>query len=411
MSRQVTPRPRIALVTPNLPMPHDLARGRYIHATAAELAKLAVVRVFLPQASYPRLPAVLRPRSFVHGLVAPGYGLPDIDVEAYAYPAIPGLSRLANGRVGAMALTPRLRAFAPDIVLAYWVYPDGDSAVRAARRLGVPCIVGARGSDVHQRSGLLRRLTRNTLAAADAVFTVSKAMRRAVTDGYGIAPDRVRCIVNGIDTSVFRPGDRRVARDALGLRPDARLVAYVGRMVATKGLHELLEAFAALAAGDRRVELALVGHGVMDAELRTLAAASGFGDRIHLPGGMEPAGVARWLAACDVLALPSWSEGYPNVLVEAIASGRPVVASDVGGAAEIVDAGNGLLVPARDVAALAAALAAALDREWDAEAMSRAMSRGWDAVAAETLAACREVLGASAATRVAGDPVPDAGGG
>src|SRR5690606_18020122 len=119
---------------PNLPMPHDLARGRYIHATAAELAKLAEVRVFLPQARYPRLPAALRPRSFVHGLLAADYRLPDIDVEPYAYPAVPGLSRVANGRVGAMALTPRLRAFAPDLVLAYWVYPDGDAAVRAARR-------------------------------------------------------------------------------------------------------------------------------------------------------------------------------------------------------------------------------------------------------------------------------------
>ena len=411
MSEVSVQRPRIALVTPNLPVPHDLARGRYIHATAAELSKLADVRVFLPQVRYPRLPAALRPRTFVHGLVGDGYRLPGIDLQAYTYPALPGLSRLGNGVVGALALAPHLRAFAPDLVLAYWVYPDGHAAVRAARALGVPCIVGARGSDVHQRSGILRWLTKRTLAGADAVLTVSQAMRRAVIDGYGVAPARVDCIVNGIDTAVFQPRDRDGTRSFLGIRPDARLVAYVGRMVETKGLRELLAAFAELAAGDPRVELALVGHGVMDAELRALAAASGLGERIHFPGGMEPSGVARWLAACNVLALPSWSEGYPNVLVEAIASGRPVVASDVGGAAEIVAPGNGLLVPPRDAPALAAALAEALERDWDAQAMSRAMSRGWDQVAAETLAACRAVLGATRAAAPASAPVPEAGGG
>src|SRR5690606_3274073 len=183
-----------------------------------------------------------------------------------------GLSRLGNGLVGGMALAPRLRAFAPDLVLAYWVYPDGHAAVRAARALGVPCIVGARGSDVHQRSDILRWLTKRPLARADAVLTVSQAMRRAVIAGYGVAPVRVGCIVNGIDTAVFRPRDRDDARACLGIRPDARLVAYVGRMVETKGLRELLAAFAELAAGDPRVELALVGHGVMDPELRALAA-------------------------------------------------------------------------------------------------------------------------------------------
>lgn len=402
-----TPRPRIALVTPNLPVPHDLARGRYIHATATELSRLADVRVFLPQAKYPQLPG-LRSRSFLHGMVAGDYRLPGIDLEAYTYPALPGLSRVANGAVGAKVLAPRLRAFRPDVVLAYWVYPDGYAAVRAARAIGVPCVVGARGSDVHLRTGLLRRLTRRTLHAADAVLTVSQAMRRVVVEAYGTAPDKVRCIVNGIDTGVFQPMDRGAARARLGIADDARLVVYVGRMVESKGLRELVEAFGSIAAADGRVQLALVGDGVMHAELRALAAASGLGARIHMPGGMEPSDVAQWLAASDVLTLPSWSEGYPNVLVEAIACGRPVVASDVGGAAEIVNAGNGILVPPRNPGALAAALCDALAREWDHAAMSRAMARGWDAVAAETLAVCRSVAGAPRVDARARPPLSDA---
>src|SRR5690606_40110305 len=126
-------RPRIALVTPILPVPHDRARGRYIHETARALSRLAEVRVFYPQVRHPRLPG-LAPRTFIGGMVGPDFSLEGIDVEAYAYAGFPGLSRISNGLVGARALVPRLRRFAPDLVLGYWVYPDGDAALRAARR-------------------------------------------------------------------------------------------------------------------------------------------------------------------------------------------------------------------------------------------------------------------------------------
>jgi glycosyltransferase involved in cell wall biosynthesis len=181
-------------------------------------------------------------------------------------------------------------------------------------------------------------------------------------------------------------------------------VTYVGRFVEAKGMHELLAAFSALAARDPDASLALVGDGVMRSQLVAMVAAAGLQDRVHMPGGLEPAQVAEWIAASNVLALPSWSEGYPNVVVEAVACGCPVVASDVGGAGEIIHAGNGLLVPARDAAALERALEDAMSRTWDAAAMSAGCSRGWDAVAVDTLAACEEMLAQwrqGAATRAA----------
>src|SRR5690606_32067579 len=145
-----------------LPVPYDKTRGRYIHETARALSRLATVRVFLPQVRYLRLPG-LTPRSFLHGEVGADYTLDGIDLEPYSYPGVPGVSRATNGMVGAHVLTPRLRAFRPDLVLAYWVYPDGYAALHAARRLGVPCIVGARGSDIHVRSGINAYLTRRAL--------------------------------------------------------------------------------------------------------------------------------------------------------------------------------------------------------------------------------------------------------
>lgn len=394
---------RIALVTPNLPAPHDPTRGRYIHETARALSRLATVRVYYPQIRYPRL-AGRAPRTYLAGLVGPDFTLEGIDVEAYTYPGLPGLTRVVNGIVGGWALRPRLRRFAPDVVLGYWVHPDGQAALRAARALGVPCIVGARGSDVNARSGVLAWQTGRTLRGADAVLAVSQAMRRTVVERYGVAPARARTIVNGIDTAVFHPRDRAAARSRLGVAGDARLLVYVGRLVESKGLCELLEAFATLRAREPALQLALVGDGVMRARLAGMIDAAGLADGVRITGGMDHAGVARWIAAADLLALPSWSEGYPNVLVEALACGCPVVATDVGGAGEIVTADSGLLVPPRDPARLAQALGEALARQWDHAAIARSMARSWDDVARETLAVCADVVarrGAGAAMRVA----------
>lgn len=384
---------RIALVTPILPVPHDLTRGRYIHETARALAKLAHVRVYLQQPRYPRLPG-LSPRSFLRGEVGEDYRLDGVDVEALTYPALPGISRVSNGWMASRALLPRLRAFSPDLVLAYWVYPDGDAARRVARKLGVPCIVGARGSDIHVRSGINAILTRRTLQGVDAMLTVSHAMRRTAIETFGVDPQRVQAVVNGIDTAVFHPRDKGATRDKLGVPRNAKLIAYVGRYVESKGMRELLDAFRGLSTHDERLQLALVGDGVMRAELEGLVTQAGLGGRVHMTGGLTPEQVAEWIGASDVLTLPSWSEGYPNVVVEGIACGRPVVATSVGGTGEIIREGNGLMVPPRDAVALERALADALSRDWDPATLAASARRGWDDVAVDTLAVCEQVLAA-----------------
>jgi glycosyltransferase involved in cell wall biosynthesis len=128
----------------------------------------------------------------------------------------------------------------------------------------------------------------------------------------------------------------------------------------------------------------------MRAELTALATDPA--SQMRLLGAQPASTVASWMAACNLLALPSYSEGHPNVLVEALACGRPVVSTPVGGVPEVVDDSCAMLVPPRDVPALAGALADVLDRDWDEAALSRRFSRSWGDVAAETLAACDEAL-------------------
>lgn len=378
---------RLLIVTSQFPIAGEPNRGRPILQTVRALSRLAEVRVLSPIATYPRW---ARPRSYLFRAADPAHVVPGLDVRYVEYPALPAVSRPFNGALCAHALHAPLRAFAPDVVLSYWLYPDAYGAMRAARHAGVPLVAGARGSDLRVRDAISRRLTQPVVRSARRLLVVSEDLGRVAVRDYGADPARIRAIPNGCDASIFHPQDRAAARAALGIDGEAELVVYVGRLVPEKGLRELLEATAALAPSRPRLQLALVGDGPMHAELDARAAAAPH--RLHLPGAQDAPAVARWMAAADTVTLPSYSEGHPNVLVEALACGRPVVATLVGGIPEVVDAASGLLVPARDAQALAGGLREALERDWDVDALARRFSRDWDAVAADTLRACAETL-------------------
>lgn len=378
---------RILVVTSQFPIQGEPTRGRPLQQTVRALSRLADVHVVSPVAGYP---AWARPRSYTFRAPDLAHAVEGCSVEYTRYPVLPLVTRPLNGWACGRTLDGALRRFRPDVVLGYWLYPDGLGAMQAARRAGVPFLAGARGSDLRVRDAVTRRLTRPVVRAAGRLLVVSEDLGRIAVEGYGADPARIRVVANGCDASLFHLGDRRQARATLGLEPDRRLVLYVGRLVPGKGLRELFAAADAIAARGEDVDFALVGDGPMREEVARLAAASKA--RVHLAGALPPASVATWLVAADAVTLPSHSEGQPNVLIEAMACGRPVVATRVGGIPEIVDARCGLLVPPADPEALADALAATLARDWDEAALARRFSRSWDTVAAETLAACQDTI-------------------
>ena len=376
---------RILVVTSQFPVAGEPTRGRPILQTVRELARLADVRVLSPVARYPRW---AQPRSYLFRDPGAGIDVPGVDVEYVTYPALPALSRPFNGWLCAGAIGPAARRFAADVVLSYWLYPDAFGARRVARRLGTAFVAGARGSDIRVRDAVSRLLTKPVVRDADRLLVVSADLGRLAVADYGADAARVRVIANGCDAAVFHRRERAPARAALGVDASAELVLYVGRLVAEKGLRELAAAMRTLRRDRPRAELVLVGDGPLRGELEALAADPVAG--LRLAGAQAASEVAVWMAASDLVVLPSWSEGHPNVLVEALACGRPVLSCPVGGVPEVVDADCGVLVPPRDEAALVAGLRDALDRDWDEAALSQRFSRGWDDVARDTLAACRE---------------------
>lgn len=383
---------RIAIVTPIFPVEQDKTRGRFTYETAKALTQLGQVRVYIQQ---PQYPAILGRPAAGGGLLLDDYAKEGLDVEAVDYPAVPGLTRGINGYMGGRRLLDRVRGFKPDVLIGYWVYPDGYAALHAARKLGVPAVIGALGSDIHLQKGVSARLSRTTLQQADAVIAVSEAMRQSVIHEYGATAERVHTIVNGFNTGVFFAQPQAGVRAKLGVAADAKLIIYVGRLIEAKGLRELITAFAPVAASDANARLVLVGNGPFKDALTAEVAKHGLEQRVTFTGGLEPRLVADWIGAADLLTLPSWSEGYPNVLVEALACGRPVVATRVGGIPEIINASNGVLVPARDANALGTALKDTLQRPWDHAAIAASMRRTWLDVGRETLAVCEDVIKAN----------------
>jgi len=287
-----------------------------------------------------------------------------------------------------------------DVVLGSWAFPDGVASVTLARLRGVPAVVKVHGSDLNvlaELSAVRRRLS-EVLPQADRVVAVSRGLADKAR-ALGVRPERIAIVPNGVDRQLFRPQDRAAARRELGLHPDRPLILYVGRLERAKGTEDLLAAFQQMGGGARPPVLAMVGEG-SDGE-RCREAARAFPDRILVPGARPLAEVARWLAACEVLVLPSWNEGTPNVILEALAAGRRVVATRVGGIPDVITGpGLGELVEPRDPAGLAQALGRAIAVPYDPAAVAAAAPGGWDASAARLL----EVLEGAARKRPAALP-------
>jgi glycosyltransferase involved in cell wall biosynthesis len=204
---------------------------------------------------------------------------------------------------------------------------------------------------IHGEHGTLRHEWRPHIYAqrifwrcADIVLTVSENLKEHLVNEIGFPAESIISIQNGVDTESFRPnGDQTAQREALGWPASNVIVGSVGRLVAVKNHATLLRAVALAASRIPQLTLVLVGNGPLDAELKKLADQLGIGNRVFFLGCRDD--VPRLLNAMDIFVLPSLREGMPNALLEAMACGLPVIATEVGGASEIVrDGENGLLV-------------------------------------------------------------------
>jgi glycosyltransferase involved in cell wall biosynthesis len=320
----------------------------------------------------------------------------DVQLRWSAYLAAP--LALAAGWRAARAVARRIDA---TVVHGHWVIPGGAIAMAAAGSR--PLVVSLHGSDVYvaERSPVARRIARRVFDRAAWVTACSEDLRRRAM-GLGARGADTEVVPYGVDTARFRPDKsaRARVRAQLGIEESTPLVVTAGRFVRKKGFEYLLDAVAPLAARLPGVVIAIAGDGDLAAEYRARAAAAGVTDRVRFPGLLGQDEVGAWFAAADAIAVPSVRDdtgnvdGLPNVLLEALASATPVVATPAGGIGAVVtDGRTGVLVPERDAASLARALFEVLADRTRGDVMGRAAREdvdqrfGWGRVAGRLEAA------------------------
>jgi glycosyltransferase involved in cell wall biosynthesis len=277
-----------------------------------------------------------------------------------------------------------------DLIDAHFFFADGVAAVRLARDAGVPVCVTARGSDLNlflERPGC-RRQIEWAAREADALITVCDALQRPLLD-MGIAASKITTLRNGVDLDLFRPRDRNEARHRWGV--DGRTILSVGWLIERKGHHLIIEALKELP----DVKLLIAGEGEERGRLERLIARDALSGRVRLLGEVPHEDLPSLYSAADVLVLASSREGWANVLLEAMACGTPVVATDVWGTGEIVATPDaGVLLGERSASAIAKGL-----RKLFAAPPDRAATRiyaerfSWDATTEGQLQLFRRLTG------------------
>lgn len=380
--------PRVLVLSSLFPHAGAPGAGLFVRERMFRVAQRLPLTVVSPQPWFPGQGLLRRWRPHFRPAAPRRETQQGITVRLPRFFSLPGLAKSWDGFFMALACYPLLRRLRRqgrfDLIDAHFGYPDGYAAGLLGRWLGVPVTVTLRGSESRQaRTPALRRRLAASVARAERIIAVSDSLRRLALE-LGAAPARAEVIGNGVDAARFAPRPRAQARAALGIAPGAPVLVGVGTLVERKGFHRVIELLPALRQTHPGLVYLIVGgsgpEGDMSANLRAQVAALGLDDAVRFLGPLAPDELTLPLSAADLFVLATRNEGWANVLLEAMACGLPVVATDVGGNAEVVCRPDlGRIVPFGDAAALQNAISEALRTPWDRAAIRRyAEDNAWD---------------------------------
>jgi teichuronic acid biosynthesis glycosyltransferase TuaC len=385
----------VALVTTFYPNRAEPLRAVFVRNLAIALEAHAKITVVSPVPYAPPFPK--RPRWIALRAIPERVSDGSRTVFHPRFVAVPKLTAL-NGATYGSAVAPVLRQLVSeegvDVIHAHCAFPDAVGVALASETIDAPFVMTAHGSDinVYSEAGLIRPQLAMALKRASGIIAVSRAMREKIHNMVPGIEDRLSHIpCAGIDKRVFAPRNRDEARRQLQLAPQGRIALFVGQLVPIKAVGVLLNAWRSLLdaglvqACDR---LVIIGDGPLRRELQQASRDAAFQGTVQFPGEVPQEQVALWLSAANVFCLPSRNEGTPNVIVEALASGRPVVASRVGGIPELISDGlNGFLAAPEDVTGLANALGLAFERSWNAADIAAGVADyTWESLARRNMA-------------------------
>ena len=320
----------------------------------------------------------------------------DIKVLHPRFPTIPKFGMTLAPYLLYRAMLPVVRRlFASgqrfDVIDAHYVYPDGVAAVWLGEEFGLPVVVTARGTDINliPRYRIPRWMIRGVIQNAAALVTVSAALK-AVLVTLGAPDEKVTVLRNGVDTALFRPSpDRAALRLSLGLT--RKTLISVGLLIERKGHHRTIEAMTQLP----DFELLIAGDGPERGRLAALIERFNLKDRVTLMGARPHAELPELYGAADASVLASSREGWANVLLESMACGTPVVASNIWGNPEVVQSRDAGVIAAENTPDGIALAVRGLFTPLPDRAATRAYAErfGWEETTAGQVALFQKVTG------------------
>jgi len=369
-----TLKPKILVFTNVFPRDFEPHKGPNILEQLKRLKEDFDIRII---SAHPKSNARIPAKTISHGfeIFQPGYfTLPKIGVLTAGY----------DYYLTTRPLVRKLRKHFPfDVIISYWTYPDGFAAGIFAKDYDVPLIIRPRGSDinVYLQNPFLKGLIKKALLQADRIIPVTKDLKEKI-HALGIPEDKLSVLANGIDTDNFYPRDKQECRQKLNIPLDQMVVLFVGNLIEIKGIEYLLAAINKLDTPDNnKLSFYILGSGKLvgiikqtSLELKNI--------RLQLMGEVGREDLPIWMNAADLFCLSSLNEGCPNVLLESLACGVAVVATNVGGIPEIINNERlGILVPAQNADRLAQAIVKGLNQSWNKDdLLARVAGQTWDRV-------------------------------
>jgi teichuronic acid biosynthesis glycosyltransferase TuaC len=378
----------VLLITNLFPNPLEPIRGNFVASMVQELRDTCQVTVISPLPWFPKGAFFRRFKSwYKFSQVPERYEVQGFEVIAPKFFAPPKCGFL-HPIFMLFAILPyaiRLKkAGKIDLINAHWLFPDGIAALWISRIIGMPIVLSAHGCDLNHYTKFPSRafLIIHALKAAHGVTVVSEA-QKTLAAHFGVDTAKFRVTQNGADMANFIIRDKSQCRKQLGLDENAKIILFIGQLLEVKGIDYLLDAVKLLKAEKvGNFKTVILGEGKLRKSLEAAVSENGLESVIKFYGNRNYGEIPYWLGAADLLCLPSMREGCPCVVVEALASGRPVVASRVGGIPDLVGEGNGILVSPQDAKMLYEGLKSALQRAWSEREIRKSVENlSWKTVA------------------------------
>lgn len=386
------PPQRILTFTSLFPSANRPTFGIFVLQRVSHMAKRSgeTIRVVAP---VPYFPTWIPSRRWgMYSQVPREESIGNLNVYHPRYLLLPKLLMSFHGFLMFLGCLPTVwrlhRKYRFDCIDAHYVYPDGFAAVLLGKMLSLPVVVSARGTDINLFASFptIRPMIRWTLCRAAGVIAVAASLKTAMTQ-LGPLGEKIAVIPNGVDVRRFHPIPQSEARKKLGLPANLRMAVCVASLTKGKNHDLLIAAIGKINVGQHKIRLYIVGDGPRHNELQDLINRLSLQDQVFLVGTRPHEELALWFSAADISCLVSSREGWPNVVMESIACGTPVVATRVGGIPEIITRPEiGVLVEP-DVEGIAEGLELALSKTWNRNLLvQHAQTRTWDRVAGEVQA-------------------------